>query len=82
MQTTLAETLKTIAEHAPKLRAAGVHSLSVDGVSMILTAADQVATPAAALDEEEKPRGLLNDPRAYGREEGDPVPGFTRPDDL
>lgn len=79
----LAESLRLIAEHAPKLRAAGVQSLTVDGVSMVLLPPDPPAYVAPALtDEDEQPVSLLDDPSAYGLPDGAEVPGFRRPDDL
>jgi hypothetical protein len=82
MQTTLAETLRVIAENAPRLRAAGVQQLAIDGVSMVLAppAPSAPADPPASTDEE--PTGDLDDPTTYGRPEGSSAPGFVRPDDL
>ncbi len=80
MQTSFDETLRKIAEHAPKLRAAGVQSLSVDGVSMVLLPPDppaQDAEPGTA-----EPSSDRDDPNTYGLPEGAEAPGFRRPDDL
>ncbi len=79
--TDLAKQLETIAAHAPKLRAAGVQSLTIDGISMELAPPD----PAPVIEikgESEKQGRNLDDAVTYGLPEGAEVPGFRRPDGL
>ena len=82
----LNDTLRTIAEHAPKLRAAGVQSLSIDGIAMVLSPPEPrpyVSTePEQKVDEDDTPKRDADDPTTYGRAPGTPAPGFKRPDDL
>lgn len=77
----LAETLRIIADNAPALRAAGVQSLTVEGVSMVLVPPDPPAFVEVAPDRDE-PTSDMNDPTTYGLPEGAEPPGFRRPDDL
>ena len=74
---TLAERLTVIAEHAPKLRVAGVQSLTIDGIALVLAPPDD---PAPLKDEESELVDPANDPLTYGRT--GKVPGFDRPSDL
>jgi hypothetical protein len=72
--------LALIEERAPRLRTAGVQSLIVGGVTMVLAPAD----PPQAVDivEDDQPRSLMDDPEAYGLPPDADVPGFQRPNDL
>ncbi len=73
--------LRLVVDFAPKLRAAGVASLTVDGVTMALV---DVAPPAAdATPDAPAPEPAAeDDPETYGRPPGSRPPGFTRPEDL
>lgn len=75
----LAKQLETIAAHAPKLRGAGVRTLSIGEISMELAPPDP-APPVSVADE--KTKRDLDDVVTYGLPEGAEVPGFRRPDDL
>jgi hypothetical protein len=76
--TDLAKQLETIAAHAPKLRAAGVQSLSIDGISMGLAPPDP-PPPEPSTGDQKQPRDL-DDAVTYGLPEGADVPGFQRPE--
>jgi len=82
MAADISTTLRVIAEHAPKLRAAGVHSLTVDGVSMVLLPPDPAPMPEQQATEDTSPTSDMDDPATYGRPEGSELPGFRRPEDL
>jgi hypothetical protein len=74
----LAARLALLAEHAPKLRRAGVSSLTIDDITIGLLPPDP---PEPQPDEEtHEPTGELDDPMTFGRSDG--VPGFERPSDL
>lgn len=77
----LTETLRVITEHAPRLRAAGVQSLSIDGIAMVLLPPDPPALEQSA-DADREPTNDLDDPTTYGRMPGSSAPGFVRPDEL
>jgi hypothetical protein len=75
--------LQLIAKHAPKLRAAGVQALTVDGVSLQLAPHEEPAGEIpAATAESHVPNNPADDHLTYGLEEGARLPGFTRPIDL
>jgi hypothetical protein len=78
--TDLAKQLELIELHAPLLRAAGVHSLAIGEISMVLLPPE----PTALIDigTAEPPRATLDDNETYGLPEDARVPGFDRPDDL
>lgn len=82
MQTNLADSLQLIAEHAPKLRAAGVHSLAIDGITLVLLPPDPPAPVEQPDNDDAIPTSDLDDPTTYGRLPGSSAPGFMRPDDL
>ena len=73
--------LTLLQERAPLLRAAGVRSLSIDGVSVELTPHEPPPPERTAREmaEQEDPTDLLDDPASFGLRPGDPLPGFTRP---
>ncbi len=71
-----------VIEHAPRLRTAGVHSLSIDGVAMVLLPPEPPSPQVSPPDEDEAPRDLLHDPSAYGLPEDAELPGFRRPTDM
>lgn len=73
----LAAQLRTVAEHAPALRRAGVASLTVDGVTITLLPDEPVLVEAKPADE--KPVAPLDDATIYGWPEGTKPPGFQRP---
>lgn len=79
--TKLEEMLKTLADNAPTLRAAGVRSFST-GPGGILTAElapiEAPLVPADVTEDEPQYRDPLDDPKTYG---GTRAPGFERPDD-
>lgn len=73
----LAARLALLAEHAPKLRAAGVQALTIDGITLALAPPDpQQPAPEHA---EAAPVSAFDDPDTY---QGGKVPGFPRPADL
>lgn len=78
---TLDETLKTLTEYAPKLRAAGVRAFTVDPKGLVTAELDpHIAAPARAThDEPEEARSLdpLDDSDTFGGK----LPGFDPPSD-
>jgi hypothetical protein len=78
--TDLAKQLELIAAHAPKLRDAGVQSLSIEGISMVLAPPD----PPTPTDTPGDPKSTrdLDDAVTYGLPDGADIPGFRRPDGL
>lgn len=71
---TLEETLKTLAEHAPRLRTAGVRTLKVGDLSVTLAPPDP---PIVEDDGDDKDANdPLDDPATFGRLSG--VPGYQR----
>jgi hypothetical protein len=78
----LAAQLALIASHAPKLRTAGVQSLTIGGLSLVLLPPDPPESLDLAPAESDEPRSALEDPASYGLPDGAAIPGFTRPDDL
>jgi hypothetical protein len=78
----LAAQLALIASHAPKLRNAGVQSLTIGGLSLVLLPPDPPAPLVSTETESTEPRSALEDPNSYGLPDGAAIPGFTRPDDL
>ncbi len=77
----MAAALQLVTEHAPRLRAAGVHSLSIGGVSMVLLPPEPPA-PTPEVVEDDAPKDLLHDRSAYGLPDGAELPGFRRPADM
>lgn len=75
---TLAETLATIAEHAPELRKQGVTKVEVEGVSFeLLPAEPESEAPVSAVSDEPQPEpDPLHDPWTFG---GRKVPGRQGP---
>ena len=82
LQVDLDAKLALVAEHAPKLRAAGVQVLAIDGITMHLAPHDPPAPVDLRPPEDETPVRDLDDPSTYGLPEGAEVPGFRRPEDL
>jgi hypothetical protein len=78
----LATQLTLIARHAPILREAGVQSLTVGEISMVLLPPDPPPMEEAASGEPDQPVSLMEDPESYGLPEGATLPGFIRPADL
>jgi hypothetical protein len=73
-KTDLAETLKLIEEHAPKLRAAGVTSLAIGDIELQLATPEQPDVPLdMEKDEDGDDRPPLDDPATFGRKKR--VPG-------
>ncbi len=70
--------ISLIVARADELRAKGVTTLTIDGVSFTLAAAEPVPDKPTRSDDDE-PLDVFNDPATYGRTSG--VPGFTRPKD-
>lgn len=69
-----AELLDLIADRAPKLRAAGIQRVALDGFEAELAPAEpEAADDDPRLAEEEQDRGVLDDPATFGRRTG--VPG-------
>lgn len=69
----LKETLETLAEHAPRLRAAGVRTLKVGDLSVTLAPPDP---PLVDDDDDDDASSPLDDPATFGRLSG--VPGYQR----
>lgn len=68
-----ADLAQLIVDYAPKLREAGVSSLSVGDVVIALTPhVDQSVAP-----EDVEPDDPYDDPTTYGLSPGSPVPGFA-----
>ena len=78
---TLDETLKTLAEHAPKLRAAGVRAFTVDPKGLVTAELDpHVAAPVRSGSETVEQNfdpDPLNDADTFGGK----LPGFDPPTD-
>jgi hypothetical protein len=62
------EILDLLIERGPKLRKAGFSKVSLEGVSFeLLPLEPEIPKARETEDEEEKPRGPLDDPDTYGR---------------
>jgi len=75
--TTPDEWIDLIIRKASELRASGVRTLSIDGVSFTLDPAEP--PPSRESRQEFDEHDVFNDPATYGRASG--VPGFNRPRD-
>jgi hypothetical protein len=73
----LAAKLALIVDYAPRIRAAGVSSLTIGEISMDLLAPEPKAIAHA---DEDKVLPLDRDPETYGLPEGADIPGFRRPE--
>ena len=74
--------LRLVVDFAPKLRAAGVSTLTVEGMSMTLVdVAPPVVDDSKPGDAESEPP-VEEDLDTYGLPPGARLPGFTRPEDL
>ncbi len=78
----LAAQFALIAAHAPRLRSAGVQSLTIGDLSVVLLPPDPPMAQEVTDAELEEPRNALDDASTYGLPEDAEVPGFRRPDDL
>jgi hypothetical protein len=82
MMKDLAAQLAILAEHAPRLRAAGIQHLKVADLELVLAPPDPSPVIELGAADAEEPRGVLDDASTYGLPEDADVPGFKRPDDL
>lgn len=79
----LAKALAVLAEHAPRLRSAGVLELSVGDVRAVLANAEPATSDDDDDDESEGDdrRPALHDPATFGRRGGVPRRRDLHPDD-